>query len=77
VRKHARLIRRGGSTDKERRGPPSRGEGRHREERRGEDAEHARPAGEDFLHDFLEIDLDDWTIYGLLEDYIQVLRFMF
>jgi len=27
VRKHARLIRRGGSTDKERRGPPSRGEG--------------------------------------------------
>jgi hypothetical protein len=35
VRKHARLIRRGGSTDKERRGPPSRGEGRHREERTG------------------------------------------
>jgi len=49
VRKHARLIRRGGSTDKERRGPPSRGEGRHREERRGEDAEHARPTPFSYL----------------------------
>jgi hypothetical protein len=28
----------------------------------------------EFIHQFLEIYLDDWTIYNLLKDHVEVLR---
>jgi hypothetical protein len=30
----------------------------------------------EFIHQFLEVYLDDWTIYSLLEDHVEVLRLM-
>jgi hypothetical protein len=30
----------------------------------------------DFIHKFLEVYLDDWTVFNLLKDYIAVLRLM-
>jgi transposase InsO family protein len=28
----------------------------------------------EFIHQFLEVYLDDWTVYGLLKDHVEVLR---
>jgi hypothetical protein len=30
----------------------------------------------EFIHLFLELYLDDWTIYSILEDHLEVLRLM-
>jgi hypothetical protein len=33
-------------------------------------------AFKDFIHQFLEVYLDDWTVYSLLKDHVEVLRLM-
>jgi hypothetical protein len=33
-------------------------------------------AFKEFIHQFLEVYLDDWTIYSLLKDHVEVLRLM-
>jgi hypothetical protein len=33
-------------------------------------------AFKDFVHKFLEIYLDDWTIFSLLKDHIEIMRLM-
>jgi hypothetical protein len=33
-------------------------------------------AFKDFIHKFLEVYFDDWTIFSLLKDYVEVLRLM-
>jgi hypothetical protein len=33
-------------------------------------------AFKDFIHKFLEVYLDDWTIFSLLKDHVEVLRLM-
>jgi hypothetical protein len=30
----------------------------------------------EFIHQFLEVYLDDWTVYSLLKDHVEVLRLM-
>jgi hypothetical protein len=30
----------------------------------------------EFIHHFLEVYLDDWTVYVLLKDHVEVLRIM-
>jgi hypothetical protein len=30
----------------------------------------------EFIYQFLEVYMDDWTIYGLLKDHVEVLRLM-
>jgi hypothetical protein len=30
----------------------------------------------EFIHQFLEVYLDDWTMYSLLKDHVEVLRLM-
>jgi hypothetical protein len=30
----------------------------------------------EFIHKFLEVYLDDWTVYSLLNDHVEVLRMM-
>ena len=32
---------------------------------------------EEFIHQFLEVYLDDWIVYSLLKDHVEVLRLMF
>jgi hypothetical protein len=34
-------------------------------------------AFKEFIHNFLEVYLDDWTMFGLLKSHIEVLRLMF
>jgi hypothetical protein len=31
----------------------------------------------EFIHQFLEVYLDDWTVYSLLKDHVEVLRLVF
>jgi hypothetical protein len=33
-------------------------------------------AFKEFIHQFLEVYLDDWTVYSLLKDHVEVLRMM-
>jgi hypothetical protein len=33
-------------------------------------------AFEDFIHNFLEVYLDDWTMFSLMKDHVEVLRLM-
>jgi hypothetical protein len=33
-------------------------------------------AFKDFIHKFLEVYLDDWTMFSLLKDHVEVLRLM-
>jgi hypothetical protein len=33
-------------------------------------------AFKEFIHKFLEVYLDDWTIFSLLKDHVEVLRLM-
>jgi hypothetical protein len=33
-------------------------------------------AFKEFIHQFLEVYLDDWTVYSLLKDHVGVLRLM-
>ena len=33
-------------------------------------------AFKEFIHQFLEVYLDDWTVYNMLEDHVEVLRLM-
>jgi hypothetical protein len=33
-------------------------------------------AFKEFIHQFLEVYLDDWTVYSVLKDHVEVLRLM-
>jgi hypothetical protein len=33
-------------------------------------------AFKEFIHHFLDVYLDDWTVYSLLKDHVEVLRLM-
>jgi hypothetical protein len=33
-------------------------------------------AFKDFIHTFLEVYLDDWTLFSLLKDHVEILRLM-
>jgi hypothetical protein len=33
-------------------------------------------AFKEFIHQFLEVYLDDWTVYSMLKDHVEVLRMM-
>ena len=37
----------------------------------------ARPEGKEYMHDFLEVYPNDWTMYNLLMDHVLMLRLMF
>jgi hypothetical protein len=33
-------------------------------------------AFKEFIHQFLEVYMDDWTVYSMLKDHVEVLRMM-